>query len=152
VGRRHLSLVIAAGVVLVSAASAGTAVDWRKLASGPPEDAKVKTLTAFLASDSASTRTFSDELTYGDPAKLRHVDFSKDVVVAVFDAPTCKPPLPSVASVEQNGRVLAVRLRAPAPASTSCSPRWPGGYELVTLPRAGLRTPLPTRAVATYSS
>jgi hypothetical protein len=152
VGRRHLSLIVAAtGVVLVSTASAGTAVDWRKLASNPPSDAKVKTLTAFLASDSGSTSAFSDELTYGDPAKLARVDFTKEMVIAVFDAPTCKPHLPSVASVEQEGRVLTVRLRAPAPTGSGCRPRWPGGYELVAVARAGLGRPFPTRAAVRYS-
>jgi hypothetical protein len=139
------------GAVLVSAASAGSAVDWHKLASNPPNDAKVKMLTAYLAPDRRSTATFAAELTYGDPAKLAGVDFDGDILVAVFDGPTCKPHLPSVASVEQTGRTLALRLRGPAPAASGCRPRWPGGYELITVARSGLRTPLPTRAVARYS-
>jgi hypothetical protein len=152
VGRGHLSLVVAAvGAALVSAASAGSTVDWRKLATDPPNDTRVKTLTAYLAPDRRSTATFAAELTYGDPAKLARVDFARDLLVAVFDGPTCKPHLPSVASVEQQGRMLEVRLHGPAPAASGCSPRWPGGYELITVARAGLRSPFPTRAVARYS-
>jgi hypothetical protein len=137
--------------VLVSAAPAGSETNWHKLASNPPNDANVKALTAYLAHDRRSAARFAGELTYGDPAKLASVDFDGNLLVAVFDGPTCKPHLPSVASVEQQGRVLAVRLRGPAPAASSCRPRWPGGYELITVARSGLRTPLPTRAVARYS-
>jgi hypothetical protein len=152
VGRGHLRLVVAAaGAALVAAATAGSAVDWRKLATDPPNDKRVKTLTAFLATDRRSTAGFAGELTYADPAKLARVNFESDLLVAGFDGPTCRPHLPSVASVEQPGRLLEVRLRGPAPAASGCRPRWPGGYQLITVARAGLSTPLPTGAVARYS-
>jgi hypothetical protein len=149
VGRRHLSLVLAASGAL--AAGAAGAPGWRPLATDPPNDAKVKRLTASLAPDRASTRAFAAELSYGDPRRLASVDFGRAVVVAVFDGPTCKPHLPVVSSVSQRGRTLMVRLRGPAPDAMSCHPGWPGGYTLVTAPRSGLRVPDPNRAVAGYA-
>jgi hypothetical protein len=148
VGRRHLSLVVAAGAL---AATASGAVGWQRLASDPPNDATIKTLTAFLASDRASARAFSAELTYEDPGRLARVDFAKELVVAVFDGPTCRPHLPVVSSLAQRGHELIVRLRGPAPEAAGCHPKWPGGYELITVPRSGLRAPYPTGAVARYS-
>jgi hypothetical protein len=141
---------VVAAAVLASTATAAGAVSWERLASNPPNDAKVKTLTAFVATDRSSARAFSPELTYRDPAGLARVDFGKNLVVAVFDAPTCKPHLPVVESVSQNGRLLLVELQGKPPSAAGCSRRWPGGYELITVRKAGLRTPYPTRAVARY--
>jgi hypothetical protein len=135
----------------VLTATAAGSVGWHRLASDPPNDARVKALTAYLASDRASARAFSGELTYKDPAKLARVDFATDVVVAVFDGPTCRPHLPVVSSLSQRGNKLIVRLRGPVPEASGCHPKWPGGYELVTVPRSGLRAPYPTGVVARYS-
>jgi hypothetical protein len=136
--------------VFASTASAAGALSWHRLASNPPNDAKVKTLTAYLAADRSSARAFSSELTYGDPARLARVDFGKNLVVAVFDAPACTPHLPVVDSLSQNGRLLVVALQGEPPSAAGCSRKWPGGYELVTVQKASLRTPYPTRAVARY--
>ena len=150
-GRRHLSLgIAAAGGAFVLAAPTLAAVGWRRLAADPPTDAKIKTLTAYVAGDPQSARPFSSELTYGDPAKLARVDFRANLVVAIFDAPTCRPHLPAVSSLVQRGQMLIVRLVGPAPEASGCHPRWPGGYELIIVPRSGLRKPYPTRATAAY--
>jgi hypothetical protein len=146
VGRRHLSLTVTAGAALAVASPVG----WHRLAADPPNDANVRTLTAYVAADSRSARAFSGELTYSDPSRLARVDFGRNLVVAVFDGPTCTPHLPSVASVSQNGRALALRLHGPPPDASSCHQRWPGGYELITVPKSGLARPYPTRAVAHY--
>jgi hypothetical protein len=85
-------------------------------------------------------------------AALRDVDFSRDAVVAVLGPFGCKDGRIDVGSLTQRGNALAVSLRerAPAPGTMECMAIFET-FRLLTVPKAALHRPYPTRATVTLA-
>jgi hypothetical protein len=146
VGRRNLILKAA---VLVAAfgltAQAAGELTWRVVADGPAPGVPVTKPTGYVALTRAATASFAARLGKG-AAALAQVDFARSALVAVFGEFGCEDELIDVSSIVQRGTVLAVRLtqNAPPPGTAECLALY-GTYRLLTVPRASLGRPYPTR-------
>jgi hypothetical protein len=140
-----------AAIALVFATPAGARVTWRVLADGPSTGTAPSTPTGYVALDRAATGNFSARLG-GGSAKISHVDYSKNALVAIFGEFGCEDPLIEVTSLAQRGSSLSVKLvQKEPPAGTAQCLALFGTYRVLAVPKASLRKPYPTRAVVTVA-
>jgi hypothetical protein len=146
VGRGHLILVLlAAAAVLAAAAQAGTAISWQVVADGPSTGMPSTEPAGFIALNRPAAGPFIARVGRG-AAKLARVEWSKRAVVAVFGEFGCQDTQIAVSSIVQRGTQLRVALRRtpPPPGTAQCMAIFET-YRLLSIPRASLRAPFPTR-------
>jgi hypothetical protein len=146
VERGHLILVtLAAAAVLAAAGQASTAISWQTLADGPSAGTPSTAPSGFIALGRAAAGAFSARVGTG-AAKLARVDWKKRAVVAVFGEFGCQDPQIAVTSIVQRGTQLHVALRrTPLPPGTVQCMAIFGTYRLLSVRKASLRAPYPTR-------
>ena len=153
-GRRNLSrLVAVVALFLTLAPSAGAAIRWQLLADGAASGSSVSTTTAFVAlSRSGANAQFSSRLTDRAESVLGRADFSRHVVVAIFGEFGCRDHRIAVTSIVRHGSRLAIGLteRRPRPGTVECMAIYQT-YRLLSVPRASLARPYPTRAVVSLA-
>jgi len=152
-GRGHLSRAAVVGLALLSltAPPASASITWQLVARGNARGS-VDRPAAYVALDSASAAAFADRTGRQGSAAIRGVDFSRNAVVAVFGPFGCKDRRIDVASLTQRGSVLAVGMheRSPAPGTMECMAIFET-FRLLTVPKAALHEPYPTRATVTLA-
>jgi hypothetical protein len=132
---------------LVLAAAAGAAGSWRQIADGRTTGAPATKTIAYLALTRPGASAFAKRLGAG-ASKLAHVNWKTTAVVAVLADWGCSDGMVSVADISQKGRTLHVLLNhgVPPPGTASCQALY-GVYRLLTVPKASLHEPYPTRVV-----
>jgi hypothetical protein len=153
-GRRHLSRAAAlvSGLVLLAAAPAAAAVQWRLLAGGAARGPSVEAPKGYLALSRDATSAFAVRLGPVATSKLARVDFSRQAVVAIVGEFGCRDALVEVASLAQRGQVLAAKLleRTPPPGTVQCLALFPT-YRLISVSRSSLVRPYPTRVAVSVA-
>jgi hypothetical protein len=152
VGRRHLSrAAVAALVLLLSPTSAFASLTWQLVAHGNADGFSDR-LQGYVAVDRPSAAAFVARTGKSGAAAIRRVDFSHNAVVAVFGPFGCKDARVEIASLAQRVSALAVRLRerSPAPGTMECMAIFET-FRLLTVPKAALHKPYPTRATVTLA-
>jgi hypothetical protein len=139
-------------LVLVLVATAAAGLRWRLVAGGPAVGAPPSKTIAYVALSRSGARGFAPWLPERARAKVDAVDFKRDALVAVFGDFGCQDALIDVASVEQQGSALAVRLvqHPPDPGTAVCMGIFET-YRLLALSKAALHRPYPARASVTLA-
>jgi hypothetical protein len=138
---------------LVVAASGAAAISWKVVADGASTGTAAETPLGYLALDRTAETAFSARLPQSGKAKLAGVGLSSRAVLAIFGDFGCTDSLVVVSSIAQHGTTLAVRLirQAPPAGTVECMAIF-GTYRLLSLPRAGLSRPYPTRVAVTLAT
>jgi len=133
------------------AASASPSINWRLVAHGNAGGV-ADPLVGYVALDRPSAAAFAARTGTTGLQAVRRVDFARDALVAVFGPFGCKDARVEVDSVAQRRGALAVRLRErrPAPGTAECMAIFET-FRLLTVPKAVLQKPYPTRATVTLA-
>jgi hypothetical protein len=133
------------------AAFASPSITWRLVAHGNAGGV-ADPLVGYVALDRPSAAAFAARTGTSGLQAVRRVDFGRDALVAVFGPFGCKDARVEVDSVAQRGASLAVRLRErrPAPDTVECMGIFET-FRLLTVPKAALEKPYPTRATVTLA-
>jgi hypothetical protein len=152
VGRRHLihGAALAAALVVTAAAPAAASLRRQLVAHGAAGGGVGQ--DAYVALDRSAARSFRARLDPSGAAALARVDFRRSAAVAVFGPYGCQDARVSVRSIVQRGKTLAVTLfeRALPPGTAECMAVFET-YRLLTIARAALHSPDPTRATVTLA-
>jgi hypothetical protein len=132
-------------------ASASPSLTWRLVAHGNA-GGLADPLVGYVALGPPAASAFAARTGTSGLEAVGRVDFARNALVAVFGPFGCKDDRIEVASVIQRGRVLAVRLRARglAPGTVECMGIFET-FRLLTVPKAALSKPYPTRASVTLA-
>jgi hypothetical protein len=136
----------------VLATPAAAALSWRLVARGPAESSGPPGTAAFVALTRAATAPFAARLPQSAAGKLAAVDFTRNALVAVFGEFGCQDGLISVDAIAQRGTSIAIGLvqRSPKPGTATCMAIFPT-FRLLTVAKASLHRPYPTRATVTLA-
>ena len=148
-GRGHLARLAAGGVALVLAAAASAAIHWQVLAHGIARGRGPSNPAAYIALNLTATNGFAALLPADARMALTRNDFTRQAVVAVFGDFGCTDHRIAVTGVVQRAQTLVVSLlmHPIAPGTVECMAIYPT-YRLLTVAKAQLTRPFPTRAEA----
>ncbi len=152
-GRRHLIGAAVLVTALVVASNGAAAISWRTVGDGPAAGPTVSTAAGYVVrSRSSALATFGSRLTVAARAKLAKVDFTRNLLVAVFGEYGCNDANVITTAVTRRGGRLTVRLvpRPPATGTMTCQALFPT-YRFLAVPRSELAPPLPTRVVVDFA-
>jgi hypothetical protein len=155
VGRRHLIsfVAVAAALALAATATATGAIYWHTVGDGTATGPTLTAAKGYIAtSRSSAVAQFGSRLTAAARAKLGKVDFTNEVLVAVFGEYGCNDKNVVTTALVQHGKTLTVDLvpQPPAPGTVTCQALFPT-YRFVAVPRSNLESPLPTRVVVLFA-
>jgi hypothetical protein len=149
VGRRNLIPLVAVAAALAAAATATAAISWRTVGDGTATGPPLTEAKGYIAtSRAAALAQFGSRLTAAAGANLRKLDFTRQVLVAVFGEYGCNDGNIVTSAIVRHGRTLTVELvpRPPAPGTVTCQALFPT-YRFLALPRSALGSSLPTGVV-----
>jgi hypothetical protein len=137
---------LAVAATLTAAATATAAISWRTIGDGTATGPPLTEAKGYIATSRGSALAqFGSRLTAAARANLGKLDFTHQVLVAVFGEYGCNDGNIVTSGVVRHGSTLTIDLvpRPPAPGTVTCQALFPT-YRFLAVPRSGLGSSLPT--------